>query len=610
VPTDPLHILKTVYGYDAFRERQAEIIAHVIAGNHAFVLMPTGAGKSLCYQVPALARPGTGLVVSPLIALMDDQVAALRQAGVKTAALNSRLRGAERDLLWRDIERGALDILYMAPETLLRPESLDRLKSVALSVIAIDEAHCVSQWGHDFRPEYRALDCLADLFPSVPRIALTATADAPTREEIVSHLKIGAHNSFVSGFDRPNIRYGVAEKTGATQQMLRFLNARKGESGIVYCLSRRKTEDMAATLDAHGFTALPYHAGMELKAREENQRRFQREQGLIMVATIAFGMGIDKPDVRFVLHVDLPSSIEAYYQETGRAGRDGLPAEALMLYGAGDIALRRRFIDESEAPDVRKRMEHTKLEALLGFAESCQCRRQVLLAYFGDDCAPCGNCDACLDPPQTFDGTIAAQKLLSCIHRTGERFGQVHVISVLLGEPDERIERLGHDKLSTFGIGKEHDRNAWRSIVRQLVAHGLIAVDVTGHGGLSISTKGRQFLREKPPLSLRALRKARPEKKAARREAREALPAADRALFERLRSKRLELAKAQNLPPYVIFHDKTLQEIAARTPRSLAELAAISGVGETKLARYGAAFLQVINGLDGEADTDMGSAEP
>jgi len=344
---------------------------------------------------------------------------------------------------------------------------------------------------------------------------------------------------------------------------------------------------------------------MELKAREENQRRFRHEQGLVMVATIAFGMGIDKPDVRFVLHVDLPSSIEAYYQETGRAGRDGLPAEALMLYGAGDIALRRRFIEESEAPDVRKRMEHTKLEALLGFAESSQCRRQVLLAYFGDDCAPCGNCDACLDPPRTFDGTIAAQKLLSCIHRTGERFGQVHVISVLVGEPDERIERLGHDKLSTFGIGKEHDRNTWRSIARQLIAHGLITVDVTGHGGLSISPKGRQFLRQKPPLSLRALRKGRPEKKAARREAKEALPAADRALFEKLRIKRLELAKAQSLPPYVIFHDKTLQEIAARAPRSLAEFATISGVGETKLTRYGEAFLRVLKSRDMEPEEDI-----
>jgi ATP-dependent DNA helicase RecQ len=596
MPADPLSILKTVFGYDTFRGRQRDIIEHVIASNHAFVLMPTGAGKSLCYQIPALARPGIGLVISPLIALMEDQVAALRQAGVKAAALNSRLWGVEKDLLWRDIAQGELDILYMAPETLLRPENLDRLKSADLSLIAIDEAHCLSQWGHDFRPEYRALDCLADLFPRVPRIALTATADAPTRAEILEHLNIGAQDSFISGFDRPNIRYCAAETTSTMQQMLRFLEARRGESGIVYCLSKRKTEEVAATLNARGFTALPYHAGMEMKAREENQRRFQHEQGLIMVATIAFGMGIDKPDVRFVLHADLPASIEAFYQETGRAGRDGLPAETLMLYGAEDIALRRRFIDESDAPDVRKRIERRKLDALLGFAESCQCRRQVLLRYFGDDCEACRNCDVCLDPPETFDGSIAAQKLLSCIYRTGERFGQAHVVSVLLGELDERIGRLGHDKLSTFGIGQEHDRNTWRSIVRQLVAHGLITVDVAGHGGLSISPKGRQFLREKPSLSLRALKKAKPERKTAHRETKQALPTADRALFEKLRAKRLELAKAQNVPPYVIFHDKTLAEMAMRRPRSVTELATIPGAGQVKLARYGEAFLKVING--------------
>jgi ATP-dependent DNA helicase RecQ len=595
MPADPLAILSTVYGYDAFRGRQRDVIEHVIAGNHAFVLMPTGGGKSLCYQIPALVRPGIGLVVSPLIALMEDQVAALRQAGVKAAALNSRLWGAEKDLLWNEIERGEIDLLYMAPETLLRLETLNRLKSQSLSVIAIDEAHCLSQWGHDFRPEYRALDCLAGLFPNVPRIALTATADAPTRAEIVEHLDIGTHNSFVAGFDRPNIRYSVAEKVSTMQQVLRFLEPRKGESGIVYCLSKRKTEDVAQTLNEHGFMALPYHAGMEMKARNENQRRFQHEQGLIMVATIAFGMGIDKPDVRFVVHRDLPASIEAYYQETGRAGRDGLPAEALMLYGAEDIALRRRFIDLSEAPDARKQMERRKLDALLGFAETSQCRRQVLLRYFGDDCASCGNCDVCLDPPETFDGAITAQKLLSCIHRTGERFGQAHVISVLLGEPDERIERIGHDKLSTFGIGTEHDRNAWRSIVRQLVAHGLIGVDVAGHGGLFISAQGRQFLREKSPLNLRVSKKARRDKKSARREAREALPAADHALFEKLRAKRMELAKAQGVPPYVIFHDKTLAEMAARSPRSFVELAAIPGIGAAKLGRYGEAFLKVIN---------------
>ena len=593
---DPLAILKTVFGYDTFRGRQREIIEHAIAGSHAFVLMPTGGGKSLCYQIPALARPGIGLVISPLIALMEDQVAALRQAGVKAAALNSRLWGAEKELLWRDIERSELDLLYMAPETLLKPENLDRLKSAQLSLIAIDEAHCLSQWGHDFRPEYRALDCLVKLFPRVPRIALTATADAPTRAEIVEHLSIGAENSFISGFDRPNIRYGAAEKTATTQQMLRFLEPRKGESGIVYCLSKRKTDEVAATLSDNGFAALPYHAGMEMKARAENQRRFQHEQGLIMVATIAFGMGIDKPDVRFVLHVDLPGSIEAYYQETGRAGRDGLAAEVLMLYGAEDIALRRRFIDEAEVAETRKRMEHRKLDALLGFAECCQCRRQVLLRYFGDDCHPCGNCDVCLDPPDTFDGSVAAQKLLSCIYRTGERFGQAHVISVLLGELEPRIERLSHDKLSTFGIGKEHDRNAWRSIVRQLVAHGLISVDVAGHGGLSISPNGRQFLREKPHLSLRVLKKARMERRSARREAREAVPAVNHGLFEKLRAKRLELAKAQNVPPYVIFHDRTLVEMAARRPRSVAGLAAIPGVGEAKLARYGEAFLEIING--------------
>jgi ATP-dependent DNA helicase RecQ len=480
----------------------------------------------------------------------------------------------------------------------LRSDNLDRLKSADLSLIAIDEAHCLSQWGHDFRPEYRALDCLADLFPRVPRIALTATADAPTRAEILEHLNIGAQDSFISGFDRPNIRYCAAEKTSTMQQTLRFLEPRRGESGIIYCLSKRKTEEVAATLNARGFTALPYHAGMEMKAREQNQRRFQHEQGLIMVATIAFGMGIDKPDVRFVLHVDLPASIEAFYQETGRAGRDGLPAETLMLYGAEDIALRRRFIDESDAPDARKRVERRKLDALLGFAESCQCRRQVLLRYFGDDCEACGNCDICLDPPETFDGSIAAQKLLSCIYRTGERFGQMHVVSDLLGELDERIRRLGHDKLSTFGIGKEHDRNAWRSIVRQLVAHALITVDVAGHGGLSISPKGRQFLREKPSLSLRALKKARPERKSAHRKTEQALPAADRALFEKLRAKRLELAKAQNVPPYVIFHDKTLAEMAMRRPRSVTALATIPGAGQVKLARYGEIFLKVINGHD------------
>ncbi len=596
MPADPLSILKAVYGYDSFRDRQREIIDHVIAGNHAFVLMPTGGGKSLCYQIPALVRPGMGLIVSPLIALMEDQVAALRQAGIKAAALNSRIWGAEKELLWNDIERGDLELLYMAPETLLKPETLSRLKSMRLSLIAVDEAHCLSQWGHDFRPEYRALDCLADVFPDVPRLALTATADAPTRTEIVEHLMLGEENSFIAGFDRPNIRYAVAEKMNTTQQILRFLAPRKGESGIVYCLSKRKTDEVAITLSEHGFTALPYHAGMEMKARAQNQRRFQLDQGVIMVATIAFGMGIDKPDVRFVLHADLPSSIEAYYQETGRAGRDGLPAETLMLYGAEDIALRRRFIDESEAPEARKRVEHHKLNALLGFAESCTCRRQMLLRYFGDDCSPCGNCDVCLDPPDMFDGTVVAQKLLSCIYRTGERFGQTHVISVLLGATDARVESLGHDKLSTFGIGKEYDRNTWRSFVRQLLGRGLIGVAATEGGGLSISPEGRQFLRDKPALNLRVFKRAKGRRTSSGSEATQELPAANRALFEKLRARRMELAKAQNVPPYVIFHDRTLAEMAARQPESLDELATIPGVGQAKLARYGDAFLRVING--------------
>jgi ATP-dependent DNA helicase RecQ len=591
----PLHLLKTVYGYDAFRGGQAEIIDHVIAGNDAFVLMPTGSGKSLCYQIPALCRPGLGLVVSPLIALMDDQVAALCQAGVRAAALNSSLATGERTDIWRAIETGTLDLLYVAPETLLRPDTLKRLHNVPLSLIAIDEAHCLSQWGHDFRPEYRRLDCLAELFPHAPRMALTATADAPTRAEIVHHLGISAENSFVTGFDRPNIRYRIAEKEGPSRQMLSFLEPRKGESGIIYCLSKRKTEETAALLNERGFPALAYHAGLDKAVRAANQTRFQREEGIIMVATTAFGMGIDKPDVRFVFHLDLPGSIEAYYQETGRAGRDGLPAEALMLYGYEDIALRTRFIDESDAPEQRKHMERQKLDALLGLTETGQCRRQVLLNYFGDTHPPCGNCDNCAAPPELFDGTVAAQKALSCIYRTGERFGQAYVIAVLLGEADERITRFGHDQISTFGIGREYDGATWRSILRQLIAHGMIAVDLAGHGGLSISDRGRDFLRDKPALMLRTPRKPRKEgKKAARREAANTLQPADRAMFEALRERRLELARAQGLPPYVIFHDRTLLEMAAARPASRHEFAAISGVGQAKLDRYGDAFLDII----------------
>jgi ATP-dependent DNA helicase RecQ len=590
-----LEILKTVYGYDAFRGLQARIVEHVVSGNNAFVLMPTGGGKSLCYQIPAIVRPGMGLVVSPLLALMADQVAALRQAGVRAAALNSDLTAGERHALWRDIHDGNLDLLYAAPETLLRQDVLDRLGKTHLSLIAIDEAHCLSQWGHDFRPSYRQLDALVPRFPGTPRMALTATADGPTRAEILSHLDIAENDAFIAGFDRPNIRYAIEEKDNPRAQLKGFLKRHEGESGIVYCLSKRKTEETAAWLREQGYDALAYHAGMDKTAREANQRRFQRGEAVIMVATIAFGMGIDKPDVRFVAHIDLPGSIEAYYQETGRAGRDGLPSDTLMLYGPEDVALRSRFIEQSDAPDPRKRMERQKLDSLLGLAETAGCRRQVLLSYFGDHCEPCGNCDTCAEPPKLFDGTVAAQKALSCIYRTGERFGQAYIVDVLLGAGNDRIARSGHDRLSTFGIGTEHDNRAWRAILRQLIALRLIDVDLAGHGGLSIASAGRDFLRDKPMLMLRAPAASRARhKKAGRNTPPSVVTDMDRELFEALRRKRMELARAQNVPPYVIFHDKTLLELAASRPASRAEMANVPGIGEAKLDRYGPTFLAVI----------------
>jgi ATP-dependent DNA helicase RecQ len=590
-----LSILKTVYGYDAFRGPQAAIVEHVIEGRNAFVLMPTGGGKSLCYQIPAIARPGMGLVVSPLLALMADQVAALREAGVRAAALNSDLQPDDRRALWRDIHEGALDILYVAPETLLRDGVLDRLERVKLSLIAIDEAHCLSQWGHDFRPSYRQLDMLTTRFAGTPRMALTATADEPTRAEILSHLAIAEEDAFIAGFDRPNIRYAIEEKDNPRAQLKAFLARHEGESGIIYCLSKRKTEETASWLRDQGLDALSYHAGMDKADREANQQRFQRGEAVIMVATIAFGMGIDKPDVRFVAHLDLPGSIEAYYQETGRAGRDGLPADTLMLYGFDDIALRTRFIEESDAPDQRKHMERQKLDALLGLAETARCRRQVLLSYFGDECEPCGNCDTCAAPPRLFDGTIAAQKALSCIYRTGERFGQAYIVDVLLGVQNERISQFGHDQLSTFGIGMEHDNRTWRAILRQLIALRLVNVDLAGHGGLSIAPAGRDFLREKQNLMLRVPAPARARRaKVEPTAAASSISSADQALFQALREKRLDIARTQNVPPYVIFHDKTLIELAAARPTSRSQMAQVPGVGDAKLDRYGPAFLAVI----------------
>ncbi|TYR30036.1 DNA helicase RecQ [Mesorhizobium microcysteis] len=590
-----LEILKTVYGYDAFKGPQQRIIEHVIAGNNAFVLMPTGGGKSLCYQIPAIARPGLGLVVSPLLALMADQVAALRQAGVRAAALNSDLSADDRQTLWRDVHGGTLDLLYVAPETLMRTDVLERLGGVKLSLIAIDEAHCLSQWGHDFRPSYRQLDAVVARFADTPRMALTATADEPTRAEILSHLAIAETDAFIAGFDRPNIRYAIEEKDNPRAQLKAFLKRHDGESGIVYCLSKRKTEETAAWLREQGHDALCYHAGMDKAARESNQMRFQHGEAVVMVATIAFGMGIDKPDVRFVAHIDLPGSIEAYYQETGRAGRDGLPSETLMLYGSEDIALRGRFIEESDAPDQRKRMERQKLDALLGLAETAGCRRQALLAYFGDRSAPCGNCDTCAEPPRLFDGTTSAQKALSCIYRTGERFGQAYVVDVLLGVENDRIAQLGHDRVSTFGIGTEHDNRTWRAILRQLIALRLVDVDLAGHGGLSIAAAGRDFLRDKPTLMLRVPQPPRARRdKLARSAAQSSLADSDRELFQALRAKRMEIARTQNVPPYVIFHDKTLIELAAARPASRAELENVPGIGEAKLDRYGPAFLSVI----------------
>ncbi len=595
MPPSALEILKTVYGYDAFRGPQADIVAHVISGNNAFVLMPTGGGKSLCYQIPAIVRPGMGLVVSPLLALMADQVAALRQAGVRAAALNSDLAGDERSALWRAIHGGDLDLLYVAPETLLRPGVLERLEGIRLSLIAIDEAHCLSQWGHDFRPSYRQLDALVERGAGTPRMALSATADEPTRAEILSHLAIAEADAFIAGFDRPNIRYAIEEKDNPRAQLKDFLKRHAGESGIVYCLSKRKTEETAAWLRGLGYDALAYHAGMDKAAREENQARFQRGEAVVMVATIAFGMGIDKPDVRFVAHLDLPGSIEAYYQETGRAGRDGLPADTLMLYGTEDVALRSRFIEESDAPEQRKRMERQKLDAILGLAETADCRRRVLLSYFGDHIEPCGNCDTCAEPPKLFDGTVAAQKALSCIYRTGERFGQAYVVDVLLGVENERIAGFGHDRISTYGIGREHDNRTWRAILRQLITLRLVAVDLAGHGGLSIAPAGRDFLRDRPALVLRVPPPPRARRgKVAKSAAQAAVGAADQSLFQALRQKRTEIARAQNVPPYVIFHDRTLVELAAARPASRAEMAGVPGVGEAKLDRYGPAFLAVI----------------
>jgi len=596
--TQPQEILSSVFGYHAFRGEQEAIINQVAAGGDALVLMPTGGGKSLCYQIPALLRSGVGVVISPLIALMQDQVAALRQYGVRAAFLNSTLSS---DAAW-EIEQallaGELDLLYMAPERLVLDRNLELLGRAQISLFAIDEAHCVSQWGHDFRPEYIQLSLLAERFPQVPRIALTATADEPTRNDIVQRLVLDRARQFISGFDRPNIRYRIGQFPEPKTQLLRFLEREHpGQAGIVYCLSRRKVDAVAQWLCDKGWSALPYHAGLPAETRRLHQERFLKEEGIVIVATIAFGMGIDKPDVRFVAHLDLPKSIEAYYQETGRAGRDGLPANAWMAYGLQGVILLRQMLESSEADERHKRIERSKLDAMLGLCEIAGCRRQSLLRYFGEPAPePCGNCDNCLEPPQTWEATVAAQKALSAVYRTGQRFGVNYLIDVLLGKENERITRFGHDRLKLYGLGEELDAAGWRTLYRQLVSLGLISVDVEGHGSLRLTEAARPVLRGERTLELRRDPKP-PKKSKAKAEKRQIqLDPADQPLWEALRTKRRELAEEQGVPPYVIFHDSTLLQMVQHRPETLERMLELEGVGEKKLERYGREFLEVLRG--------------
>jgi ATP-dependent DNA helicase RecQ len=595
---DARDVLRTLFGYDDFRGRQQTAIEAALAGRDALVLMPTGGGKSLCFQIPALLREGVGLVVSPLISLMEDQVRALRELGVRAAFANSSQSFAEQRRVLADLEAGSLDLLYVAPERVLQPHTLDLLARRPISVIAIDEAHCVSQWGHDFRQDYLALDALGRVFPGVPRVALTATATPRTREEIVARLALHDPVLCLGSFDRPNIRYAVQPKTDPRRQLLQFLASRRGEAGIVYCLSRKKVEDVAQRLREQGFDALPYHAGLASEVRTLHQRRFAAEDGVVIVATIAFGMGIDKPDVRFVAHLDLPKSIESYYQETGRAGRDGEPADALMVYGLQDVVQLRQIVESSDAGEEHKRHERQKLDALLGWCEITECRRLPLLAYFGEDrVEPCGNCDNCLTPPATWDGTEAARKLLSAVYRTGQRFGSAHVVDVLLGNETEKVLHHGHARLSVFGVGKDLSAAAWRSVVRQLVVLGYLRADAERFGALALTERSRPLLRGEIALRLREDRKSpAPQRKRAQVAKLSELAESGeaQALWEALRECRKRLAAEHGLPPYVIFHDKTLLQMVEHRPTRLDALLELSGVGQAKLERYGERFLEVI----------------
>jgi len=593
------HILKSIFGYDDFRHHQADIIDALIQGQDVLTLMPTGGGKSICYQIPALIRSGTAIVVSPLIALMQDQVDALKQLGVNAAFLNSTQTASEQRMVEDELRNGRLDLLYMAPERLLNGQMLNMLDRCEIALFAIDEAHCVSQWGHDFRKEYQQLSMLHERYPKVPRIALTATADARTRGEIIDQLALQQANIFVNSFDRPNIHYAISEAGNGRDALWHFLAQQHADdAGIIYCLSRKNVEATAAWLNEKGRTALPYHAGMAQDLRSRNQQRFLREDGLIIVATIAFGMGIDKPDVRFVAHMNLPKNIESYYQETGRAGRDGLPSDAWMSYGLQDVINLRLFIEKSDADEQFKRVMLQKTDAMLGLCELISCRRQTLLAYFDETLAePCGNCDNCINPPETWDATIAAQKVLSCVYRTDERFGAQYIIDILTGKSNERMTRNGHDKLSTFAIGHEHSGPEWRGIFRQLIALGFLVADTEGYGVLKLTEKAWPLLKRGCTQSvlLRRLRKAPGKTKKAKMTAASSLSAGDQGLFEALRALRSRLAKEQSVPPYVIFPDKTLTEMAIVKPATDGQMLDISGVGEAKLARYGEAFLNEIS---------------